>query len=101
MMKPHRRAGWLVAFLVGMSLVAGVRDGMAYGPFRWPEPPGPPQIGDPDTPPSVVRNSVGLEGFWRMRLVLVVGRVFVMPRVEGDQLSPTRTKRVPRGISGR
>lgn len=53
MKKFHRRASWLVAVLLGLSLMTAAR-AEAYGPFRWPEP-GPPEMGDPDTPGSPMR----------------------------------------------
>ena len=60
MTKSHRRAGWLVAGLVGLSLVLGAREGIAYGPFRWLDP-GPPEMGDPDGPPNSPKASLNWE----------------------------------------
>ena len=61
MTKVRRRAGWLavLGLAMGLTLLPGV--GVASGPLRLYEPADPPQVGDPDTPPSVRRGFSELE----------------------------------------
>jgi hypothetical protein len=74
MMKSHRRASWLVAGLLSLSLMVAGR-AEAYGPFRWPEP-GPPEMGDPDTPgsPQAVGWRVWIAEFGRSTRTYARGR---------------------------
>lgn len=53
MKKAHRRAGWLVAGMLGMSLLLVPREGGARVQ-RWREPT-PPVEGDPDTPGGLAK----------------------------------------------
>ena len=80
-MKSHRRAGWLVGLLVGVSLMAVPRQGAAYM-IKWPEP-GPPQMGDPDTPPSSPKNVLQLEAWQLVIAQPQFGLTFVVPSPTG------------------
>jgi len=51
MTKLRRPAAWMAALILGLSLAMVPREGAAF-PYKWLEPPGGFEIGDPDTPPE-------------------------------------------------
>ena len=85
MSRVRRRAGWLTAMLLLLSVVLVPREGAASGPWRWVEPPGPPTMGDPDTPPSARRGGAELE---IGRFVITqpqLGYFCIVPRLVGGK----------------
>ena len=89
MTKVRRRAGWLVAGMVAVSLVMVPREGAASGPFRWPDPP--PELGEPDTPPHFELPS-WLRDLRPVLTIPQVGIVYLVPRA-ATATSPSLTQR--------